>query len=203
MTINELCKELDNNKITLKFILNEIKRLKLNFVWHPLGFIMGSYIKEGNNQIRIHIWPENNSHAQLPYWNIHNHSFNLTSWVIRGEILNTEYLVSESNQGTNCIYSVNYDEGNSILKKTNKNVNIVKKITTTNKRGFKYSMHRSVFHSSIVNSNQIALTIVLSSLSNNQNPSVIGKNDGNNRYSYNRNIVDPLILNNFLKQLET
>ena len=120
MNIKSFCEKLEQNNISLSEIKKELVTSNIEFIWHPLGFIMGTLITEKEMRLRIHIWSKKYSKPQEPYWNIHTHIFHLKSWIISGSILNTLYEIEEVNESENCIYEVHYNDNKSILKKSNK-----------------------------------------------------------------------------------
>lgn len=199
--IDDFCNKLDQRNITTNFILNEIQRLNLKFIWHPLGFIMSTYLFENNKKIRIHIWPKNYSKVQFPNWNIHNHIFDLTSWVLEGKILNTEYNSKYVEDSSSCVYEVTYDFKHSILKKTINKIKLIEKAKTINIKGNKYSLKSDIFHSSILIGNKSALTLVLSVETDNKYPLVIGKCDSEEEYIYCREEVSDDLLKEIIKTI--
>lgn len=199
--IDDFCNNLNKKNITIPFILNEIERLKLKFIWHPLGFIMSTYLQENNKKIRIHIWPKNYSKTQLPNWNIHNHIFDLTSWVLEGEILNIEYDLEYINNSNNCIYEVTYNSKHSILKKTNNKIKMTEKNKTINVKGNTYSLKSNIFHSSILKGNKSALTLVLSVETDNKCPLVVGECNAKLEYIYSREEVSDDLLKRIIETL--
>lgn len=202
MNIKSFCEKLEQNNISLNEIKEKLLTSDIEFIWHPLGFIMGTLITEEKMKLRIHIWSKKYSKPQKPYWNIHTHIFHLKSWIISGSILNTLYEIEEVNESRNCIYEVHYKDNKSILKKSNKLINLINTNTLLHKKNDNYSIESGVFHSSTLESTS-ALTIVLSTATDVKTPLVIGKKDYDNFNSkYNREKVNRNILFNILSELE-
>lgn len=202
MNIKSFCKKLEQNNISLNEIKKELLTSSIEFIWHPLGFIMGTLVVEEKMRLRIHIWSKKYSKPQEPYWNIHTHIFHLKSWVISGSILNTLYEIEEVNEAENCIYEVCYNDNKSILKKSTKLINLINMNTNLYKKNDSYSIESGVFHSSTLETTS-ALTIVLSTVTDIETPLVIGKKDYDNfNTKYNREKVDRNILFNILNELE-
>lgn len=198
--IKNFCEKLNSGEISTIDLLNEIKNSKLDFFWHPLGFLLGSYLAKDKEKIRIHIWPKDGAQQQKPYWNIHNHIFHLTSWVLEGEITNQDYHIENDNQSSNCIYQVNYLGTKSCLLKTNKEVRLEQKKQKVNKKGDVYIVETDIFHHSIRTSNTSALTVVLSIEEGHSSPLVIGDKYANDKYEYSRIKVESKYLENLINE---
>ncbi len=188
--IKEFCKKLNKGEVSNIDFLNEIRILELEFFWHPLGFILGTYLSNDNEKIRVHIWPNKDSKPQIPYWNIHNHIFDLTSWVLEGEITNKEYSISNEKDSDQCVYKVNYNGIESSLNKTEQNIVLKEVKCTVNPKGSVYSIDAAIFHQSIRTSQESAITIVLSIDKECTNPLVIGDIYSEEEYRYYRKKVN-------------
>lgn len=203
MKITELCKHLDEGTITVKDLLHLIQDSKIEFFWHPLGFVLGTYLENDEEKIRIHIWPKSGAKKQSPYWNIHNHIFHLKSWVLKGEITNQEYETVNDDSSNYCIYHVDYLGEQSHLIKTNIHVSLIESKKNINKEGSKYSMRSNVFHCSEKTSDCTALTVVLSTKTKTKNPMVIGRTDGQQQYIYSRAKVELPYITSLMNELLT
>src|SRR5690606_31223069 len=84
---------LNNHEIYPGDLIESIIEDGSELVWHPLGFVMCRVARWGSRSLRVHIWPNHNGHQQIPAWMIHDHLFHLKSWVLSGEIENTEYVI--------------------------------------------------------------------------------------------------------------
>ncbi len=200
-TIKKFCEKLNSGEITSIDLLNEIKDSKLDFFWHPLGFILGTYLSNDKEKIRIHIWPKEGSQQQKPYWNIHNHIFHLTSWVLEGEITNQEYNVVEDNKSEKSIYYVNYKGNESCLFKSNQQVRLEQKKPKIHSKGNVYSIKTDIFHHSIRTSKNSAITVVLSIEDEYYGQAlVIGEKDAEQEYRYSRIKVESNYLKNLINE---
>lgn len=93
---------------------------QLPLVCHPLGFLL---IRLGNldssSSLRLHIWLPNQRTTQNPEWLIHNHVFTLDSHILIGQITNNVFYTDfHSQKSTGCLYSVEYESGQSVLRRT-------------------------------------------------------------------------------------
>ena len=159
------------------------------FVWHPLGFILCNLFEEGERKIRLHIWPNNNDRMQKPAWLIHDHLFNLKSWVIAGKIENTAYLVTKGSP--NCrIYNARYEKGSSVLYRTDRKICIAEDVKSLLSAGEQYNVPSGVLHQSVSVSEMTSVTVCETIDQPNVSPIIAGDIDGADRYSYTRAIVD-------------
>lgn len=200
ITIKNFCEKLNRGEITSTNLLNEIRESKLDFFWHPLGFVLGTYLSHDKEKIRIHIWPKEGSQQQKPYWNIHNHVFHLTSWVLEGEITNQEYRIINDQKPDKCIYKVSYQGSESCLLKTKQEISIVQEKKEINCKGGVYRIGTNIFHHSMRTSVNSALTIVLSIKEELNSPLVIGDIHAKQEYRYSRVAVDSNYLNNLINE---
>lgn len=174
-------------------------------IWHPLGFLMINlgYISD-QESIRLHIWSDNIRSTQDPPWMIHNHNWTFKSYILCGKITNQVYRISNyQNAPTNKIYQVIYNDNMSNLIATEKLVYSSLIAETEFTQGEIYSMDSREFHSTIVENNTFAATIVLSRKMDTIPPEVIGDLQGRDIYSYKRigcnvnqlkNLIDKLLL---------
>ena len=49
--INNFVSELSEGKIDATHIFNELNKHQIDFYWHPLGFILATYLEENNKKI--------------------------------------------------------------------------------------------------------------------------------------------------------
>ncbi|UFH60467.1 hypothetical protein [Sulfurovum mangrovi] len=195
--IKDFCSQLDTGTINAKTLLNKVQIAQIDFFWHPLGFIIGTYLNNGREKIRIHIWPKDGGKKQLPYWNIHDHIFDLKSWVLKGEITNIEYDVINDNSSTKCFYDVKYIENQSLMTKSEQHISYKISKKETYAEGEIYTIDAGIFHTSEKTNIGNALTVVLSINTDIKTPKVIGEEEGENSYQYNRNKVD----SSYIKEL--
>ncbi len=159
------------------------------FIWHPLGFILCKLSQEGEKKIRLHIWPNNNDRMQNPSWLIHDHIFDLKSWVVAGEILNTEYTVADGKPNYR-VYNAKYEKDSSVLYRTDRQIFIDESTRSLVRSGEVYSVLSGVLHQSVSLSETTSLTVCETIDQPNINPTIAGDINGMARYSYTRSEVD-------------
>lgn len=191
---------LSNNELSASDIIRYGIISRSEFIWHPLGFIFCKLSEEGLRKIRLHIWPSNNDRMQNPAWLIHDHLFELKSWVIAGEIENTEYSVTDG-EPNYTIYNAKYENNKSVLYKTDKNLclNISHKAAVI--FGDTYRVPFGVFHQSISISKTTSLTVCETIDQLNRSPMVAGDMHGLGVYSYIRSKVDRKDLDSIIEKI--
>jgi hypothetical protein len=117
---------------------------------HPLGFLhvnVGNFEGQG---LRLHIWAAEFNFPVRPLWPIHNHTFDVVSYVSAGIISNVMYEVenADARAATNRVYFVEYTNNTSTLRATKDLVRIVNMNESTTVRGEIYRVHRGRFHAS-------------------------------------------------------
>ena len=158
---------------------------------HPLGFIHLKLFKKLNVSLRLHIWQRQARKIQIPAWLIHNHIFDLKSYVLCGSINNLNYdVVKAENKPSYRIYEVIYDECESQLHVTDELVNCKLVESKTFKARDSYEVNREIFHTSTVELGQLTCTLVITSNEKAIKPKVIGKLRGESIYKYQRNQCD-------------
>lgn len=169
-----------------------IKDLKSNdLMIHPLGFYYNNLFEfENNEKFRIHIW-SNNSERLKPLMDIHNHYYNVISYVVTGHIFNTLYSSSKSIPSTHSLYSGSYDkDGKRILKKTGQNFNLKKIVQNKIKAGNLYIIDKAEIHKGEVPSSEFTITIVYTEKPTNPNPQVFGKINKEDEYTFPKLMID-------------
>lgn len=161
-------------KYFLNFFFNEYLVKEINdikFYLHPLGFIYSRIYSSENEQLRIHIWPKNYKRKEDFY--IHDHYYDLSSWILLGEIKDLLYDISvKKNNGEFIIYegSYNGNENYRYLKPSSSFCNILNIEERYFTKGDKYFIEKSKYHSNeiIFKNSDYACTLVLT-----QNPNKI------------------------------
>jgi hypothetical protein len=164
------------------------KEVGAKFNWHPLGFIICKLSEEGEKTIRLHIWPNNSNRVQEPAWLIHDHLFDLKSWVLSGKIENTEYEITNDNPNFS-VYQASYDKEKSILHRTDQKLSIKVKHKTIINTGGIYQVSSGVLHQSVSLSKATSLTICETINKFDKSPIIAGDISGMDIYSYTRSIV--------------
>ena len=100
--------------------------------------------------LRVHIWAADLDCPLPPFWPIHNHTFDIVSYVSAGIISNAIYQVEPANAGTatNRVYLVEYMHNISRLRATKDLVRVVNTSESKAVRGEIYRVHRGRFHAS-------------------------------------------------------
>lgn len=178
---------------TRNYLLNFINEISVQI--HPLGFYvlkLGQIDDDLN--IRLHIWNNKLTPQNLELM-VHNHIFDMKSFVLKGEIINKEYeLICDENKVTkNQLYKVNYSNNNSILIKSESNFTLLETKQSTIKKGHSYKIDAGVFHESIVQ-NPYTATLLITKLAKIKNPTVVAKCDLGNEISFNRKIPNDKLL---------
>lgn len=169
----------------LNYLLNNIDKLAVNNqpLWHPLGFVSCSIYHYEQLTLRVHYWPPNERRVKNPHWPVHTHSYALSSFVLHGNIEDTQY---ETNVGDACsIYQVSYLNEDSEVSNTGRKIAISQSITEKRSVGDQYRVECGVFHQSSVKFTESAVTFVALSEPSNNPPLVLGS-DGDQKYLYER-----------------
>lgn len=132
-------------------------------VWHPLGFM---HIKLNENQrkaLRLHIWLKDSPKIDLPTSLMHNHNWNLMSYVLCGSIINHTLEVDyETSTPTHKIYEVFYIDQVNMLYPTNSIVTYKTVNSSYYESGNKYTIGAGDFHyTELGNSDDLTSTIVV------------------------------------------
>ena len=150
---------LDTKQI-LDYIINNYDDFTPN--WHALGFIHCKLVELKEGTLRLHIWDNQEKHAEEQLEKIHDHLFSLNSFVISGKIKNEVFKVIEvnDNEFTHHAYTVKYDNRYSSLVSNNR----LYKVTELNEEvitdGQYYKIDSSSFHRSSLANDTPALTLV-------------------------------------------
>lgn len=162
---------------------------------HPLGFRVARLIADSGAALRLHIWPKSARSAQ-PGFEIHDHTFDLTSFILFGDLRQTVYEVSTSAPATHAVYEVGYDATGSVLRKSEIAVAVSPKKTCLLHAGETYALPAAEFHDLDRASAQCAATLVLTTQSGGA-PRSLGPLSGAaiirfERSSYCRSAIDEL-----------
>jgi hypothetical protein len=172
--------------------------------WHPLGFVHANLGRiDGIGTIRLHIWLQNKRKTQIPSFPIHDHVFTVNSHILSGTVTNRIYHIErDSINPTHKLYSVKYDNNKSLLESLNQKVNCHFISEENFTIGQYYSVRSSVFHTTEVNENHFASTLVLTNNHINGEPKVVGGLFQNDIYIYERSLCEPAELLEMISLLE-
>lgn len=188
-SISAFISSCNNGRIDAKQLCEFAVKSNIIFSWHPLGFIMATLLDEGCEKIRLHLWTKSFDKAQKPTWLVHDHKFDLTSWVISGVIKNIEYKNAVSPK-THQLYSVTYNATGSLLTKLDEMYSLEVEKTQEFNEGDKYKIEAGVFHQSISLSQRTTVTICHTVNKKESPPLVIGELNGEEKYYYQRSHVN-------------
>jgi hypothetical protein len=127
---------------------------------HPLGFRVARLMSTGAYSLRLHIWPISSQSAQLGF-EIHDHTFEVRSHALFGELRQTIYSVVGSSQPEYSLYDVSYDQGGSILIRSRKRVTALVSGRSVIQAGDTYELRAGIFHRLDVAVPACAATLVL------------------------------------------
>jgi hypothetical protein len=163
-------------KETRRYLSNYLAELSIQI--HPLGFyaIKLGQPEKGIN-IRLHIW-NNKLQPQSMELMVHNHIFDMKSFVLKGEIFNKEYelMNAEVCSNENQFYKVQYENNQSSLIKLETTGDLIETKKIAVKEGSSYVVSAGVFHESIVTCEYTA-TILFTIANSVESPKVAAKSD--------------------------
>jgi hypothetical protein len=183
-----------------KLLLNGLKEIVLNpsaftAVWHPVGFIHVNLAESERANLRLHLWVPIPEEFRGLGWQIHDHTWSLTSYVICGSITNSIYSVhTASKMPTHRIYEVKYDGRINYLESTDVLITYKTEEEEVLTRGDIYTIQPRVFHSSDSDLAIVGATLVLSEKTGEKNPRVIGILEGNKTYTMERYLCNENVL---------
>jgi hypothetical protein len=156
---------------------------------HPVGFAHVALTSAGNMTIRLHLWPLRELQPQKPRWLIHRHAWPLTSYVFRGSVRNHLYDVSRSTDGRHRLYSVGYEQGDSIMKPTDIRVSCDLASDEEISAGNRYDVSSAAFHSTVLGEGLPAATIAVTGPPSAEPPFVVGSYDQPREYRFERRLL--------------
>jgi hypothetical protein len=170
-------------------ISSDFLKGKLRF--HPLGFMYCKLHEFQNTEVfRMHIW-NSVSKVQKPIMNIHNHYYDVNSFIYKGKVSNDLYEINKEHALTHTVYSGSYqNESTRVLTKTDDSralIHLEKQIIT---QGELYYIKKNEIHSGDNVDNEVTITFVYSENPGNPTPLVFGPLNGEKSYTYNSNLVD-------------
>jgi len=206
-SLRDCFKEKDTVLIREKLLLMQNVFSKTDFLlgklrFHPLGFIYCKMYEFSNNEtLRIHIW-NGQSKTQEPIMDIHNHFYDVNSYVLTGLLFNDLYEITKEKEATHSVYAGSYvNESTRILTKTELEKNLSSLGRQIIKKDNLYSIKKSEIHSGGNLNDEITITVVFSENPGNPEPLVFGPLNGNKKYIYESNIVDKQVTELVKKQI--
>lgn len=125
---------------------------------HPLGFRVAK-ISHGDTALRLHLW--SGISTEQPGFEVHDHMFDLTSHVVQGTIVQRGYDFVEDLNGPQALYDVTYDEGKSVIAKTDKRGRLVLKGAERFNVGTTYELSAGQLHFAERTDSAFAITLAL------------------------------------------
>jgi hypothetical protein len=190
MNISNLAEKLFNSKITedeVKEIVEYAYHTNAMFNWHPLGFVHYKLFENDGTILRLHIWPSTGRRYQEPQFTIHDHIFDMTSYIVTGVQTNVLYKVySDSEKPNGKLYSVGYVEGQSWVRDIGRQISFIELSRTEYKKNETYSMTEAIFHESDIRNDALVCTVVTTKNKLSRTPIVIGPIEGEKEYRYVR-----------------
>ena len=182
-----LLNRIDQNK-TIDEVLNLAKEIfdsilnqekwSNDFFLHPLGFHYCRLFHNDKHQIRLHIWEPNYPAKEDLY--IHDHFYDLCSWVLCGKIKDYTYEVKPTDKKSDyCMFSSSYrtDKNVRTIAKTENFLSVKMKEERIIGRNEKYIIPRDTFHSNKILFDESDLTTTFVYTFNhkdNHSPNVVG-----------------------------
>lgn len=166
-----------------------------DFFLHPLGFHYCRLFYNDEHQVRLHIWKPNYPVKKDLF--IHDHFYDLCSWVLCGEIVDYTYEVEETNEKSDyCMFTSSYraDKNVRTLAKTDKFLSVKMKEERIIKRNEKYIIPRDTFHSNKILFDQSDLTATFVFTFNhkeNHSPNVVGLSKNEDYFESARVRISP------------
>lgn len=141
-------------------------------VWHPLGFI--NIKLDAENTVRLHIWNAASTKRYNPISSIHNHEWQLTSYVIIGTLYNHTYQVIKNPAlPTHQLCRVKSQGLVNYIELTDTQVAYTLSRTEIIVQGEIYTVPPRVFHSTSVKEDITTATIMLESPGYDEDPEII------------------------------
>ncbi|HZD71893.1 MAG TPA: hypothetical protein VFA45_24150 [Actinomycetes bacterium] len=144
-------------------LLREIAVSRASFaaVRHPLGFIYATLLREGPTALRLHIWLAGLARPRLTTSPIHDHTWQLMSYVICGELENHIVEINDSAEPTHRVFEIKGAGGADRLRPTDRLVRFrVASVQRVQARE-RYTIEAGRFHFTEVSSDRTVATLVL------------------------------------------
>jgi hypothetical protein len=183
-------KQLEHGDLGLPELLSLRRTLGAPFKLHPLGFVVSTLITEGARKLRLHFWPLAGAAQQSPAHQIHDHLFQLRSWVLAGAVENVEYAACPTGGKEFAVYTTTYSGDCSILKKTDATLRLTERRRCTYNAGKSYVIDVGVLHETVRIGYKPALTVLVTTDRSAAPPIVLGPLSGQSLYVYERRIFE-------------
>ncbi|MGC4869791.1 hypothetical protein ACLQ3B_30610 [Micromonospora sp. DT53] len=136
---------------------------------HVLGFVQLRLATSADKELRLHHWPAGVSFSEEP----HTHLWDLTSYVLGGEISSTEYAVRPtSSESPHRLFVVKPAEAGTVREPTSRQVTVSVVKSESHDAGSIYFVKHGVYHTSEPSS-ESALTLITTSAPMSDYPLVV------------------------------
>jgi len=174
-----LNKSTSEAKINIRDLLRQVSEFQTDFMKiqvHPLGFLALRWDLGEGKVLRIHIWSKAMKVNQNPYWPIHDHIFSFSSLVLFGNVQNKVYSFRDSVRKSRFVqeFTVNYEEGKSILSPTCTLGELFQMYTAVQPENSYYNLESGVLHRSILRSDFAVTALATQQSTVFNKPKVIG-----------------------------
>ncbi len=156
-------RRLDDLQSEAVALVREIAHSRASFaaVRHPLGFIYSPLLREGPTALRLHIWLAGVSRPRLTTSPIHDHTWQLISYVILGGLENHIVEISDSAEPTHRIFEIRGAGGADRLWPTDRLVGFRVASVQKVQAGERYTIEAGRFHFTEVSPDHTVATLVL------------------------------------------
>jgi hypothetical protein len=134
-------------------------RSDLRAVRHPLGFACLPVLRDGDDGVCVHVWPEGRDPAPRTTSPYHCHSWDLLSHVLYGAVGNQPVEVSEGT--TYRVFEARSTPMRDDLVATDRFVDAHGLTPEMWQAGQTYSLPAGAFHASVIDRDTVAATVVL------------------------------------------
>lgn len=196
-----VARDLKNLRTSFNSLVKTFEKTNLlegNVFFHPLGFAYTElFVFSNRDAIRINIW-STVRHPQTPSMEIHDHFYNINSFVIAGKLTNIVYDVSAVSPN-HSVYKGTFDsaEGRT-LKRTEECLNAEISSTQIINQGDFYYLPKGSLHSSYVPPKEFTCTFVLASQRDSSTSRILGPLNGLDNYFYQNRTMDTKTLKSVL-----
>jgi hypothetical protein len=144
-------------------LLGDIADGRLSFpaVRHPLGFIYAPLLRTGSTALRLHIWLAGASRPHLTTSPIHDHTWQLVSYVMCGRLENCMVEIHDSDTPTHQVFEIRGTAGADSLRPTERLVEFRVAEVQPVQAGDRYTIEPGRFHFTEVPEDCTAATMVL------------------------------------------
>ncbi|MBN3822601.1 hypothetical protein G3O00_03080 [Burkholderia sp. Ac-20384] len=197
--IADVIERLETGKYVAKKLAAYPYDVGKDYFWHPLGFLVSKLFEEPPLTLRIHIWPRGGGREQNPAWPIHDHIFNMRSWILHGRLLNTVYCESRCLKNYH-LYLASYQGDESVLTRGESEISLEVEHEERYEVGQFYNVEAGVFHSSSHEKDATTITVVLTNSVPFGQPRIAGEIDGLNEYRYRRSVASKEEVLNIIRE---